>query len=217
MILSNLASATILKASDRLSELQLTSFGLTSLMCELVFSFAFFDLVTNLYKLQGTLVYTLYVRGSCQESPNRKSACASYIISKTSEMELPSLDISIPLLKALSLIQQYKAPLLITLSLPLLYMAYSDYSNWHQMGAGGIPHNVSGWVLQNLLRLRGTQDKRSKACYDTLRVQSPLEQASFLDIDLPRRASPRTGPWVVPHRQLEDFASEKLRQVSLSV
>jgi len=132
-------------------------------------------------------------------------------------MELPSLNLSILLFKALSLIQQYKAPLLIALSLPLLYMAYSDYSGWHQMGAGGIPHNAFGWVVQNFLRLRGTQDKRSTACYDTLKAQSPLEQASFLDVDLPRRASPRTGPWVVPHRQLEDFASEKLRQVSVSV
>lgn len=140
-----------------------------------------------------------------------------HFVSRISEMELPSLNLSIPLFKALSLIQQYKAPLLIALSLPLLYMAYSDYSGWHQMGAGGIPHNVFGWVVQNFLRLRGTQDKRSTACYDTLKAQSPLEQASFLDVDLPRRASPRTGPWVVPHRQLEDFASEKLRQVSVSV
>ncbi len=131
-------------------------------------------------------------------------------------MEPPSLDLFILFFRALSLIQQYKAPLLITFSLPLLYMAYSDYSGWHQMGAGGVPHNLFGWVVQNFLRLRGTQDKRCTACYDTLKVQSPLEQASFLDIDLPRRASPRTGPWVLPHRQLEDFASEKLRQVSAS-
>lgn len=135
-------------------------------------------------------------------------------VSETPAMELPSFDLSISLSRFLLLIQQYQTPLLTTLSLPLLYMAYSDYSGWHRMGAGGLPHNVFGWIVQNFLRLRGTQDKRSTACYDTLKVQWLLEQASFLNIDLPRRASPRTGPWVVPHRQLEDFASEKLRQVN---
>lgn len=129
-------------------------------------------------------------------------------------MELPFPDLSILFFRTLSFIQQYKAQLLVTFSLPLLYMAYSDYSGWHRMGPGGIPHNVFGWVVQCFLRLRGTQNKRSTACYDNLKAQSPLEQASFLTIDLPRRVSPRTGPWVVPHRQLEDLASERLRQVS---
>lgn len=129
-------------------------------------------------------------------------------------MELPSLDLSVLFFRSLSFVQQYRAPLLVTLSLPLLYLAYSDYSGWHRMGAGGIPHNFFGWVVQCFLRLRGTRDKRSTACYDNLKAQSLLEQASFLTTDLPRRVSPKTGPWVVPHRQLEDLASERLRQVS---
>jgi len=131
-------------------------------------------------------------------------------------MDSPSFDASTPPWKALSWVQQYKTPLLTAFFLPLLYTAYRDYSGWHGMGAGGIPHNVYGWFLQNLLRFRGTQDKRSTECYDSLKVKWILEQASFLNFDLPKRDSPRTGPWAVPHRQLEGFASEKLRQVSAS-
>ena len=127
-------------------------------------------------------------------------------------MELPYFDLFVHLSKALSFIWQYKAPLLTFLSLSLLRTAYLDYSGWYRLGAGGIPHNVYVWFLQNILRLRASRDRWSTTWYVVLK-KSKLEQESFLNGDIPRRAIPRTSPWVVPHRQLQGTAGEKLKQV----
>ena len=132
--------------------------------------------------------------------------------SAATNMNSHSSDISVLSSRILSLIQQYKFPLLTILSLPILSIAYVDYSGWYGMGAGGIPHNVFGWLVQSLLRLRASGDRRSIACYDKLK-SSKLERETFLDGELPKRAHPSTSPWVAPHRQLEEMASEKLRQV----
>lgn len=130
-------------------------------------------------------------------------------------MDLKSLDTSRLSSKALSLIQQYKFPLLTILSLPLLRVAYVDYSGWYGLGDGGLPHNVFGWFVQSILRIRASKERRSIECYDGIKG-SRLEHNAFLDGDIPERAHPQTSPWVVPHRQLEEQASEQLRQVGAS-
>lgn len=110
---------------------------------------------------------------------------------------------------------EHKIALLFGLSLPLLRLVYLDYSGWHAMGSGGIPHNIFGYCLQNLLRLLALGDRRSIGCYDALKKSTALEVESFLNGDLPERPHARTSPWCVPHRQLESIPSETLKQVSV--
>lgn len=113
--------------------------------------------------------------------------------------------------KAISIAQRYKLTLLTIAALPLIRLAYIDYRDWIALGRGGIPNNVFGWTIQCILRLVADRDVRSTGCYDALKT-SDLERKAFLESDLPKRSSPKTGTWVVPHRQLEATASEALKQ-----
>ena len=113
---------------------------------------------------------------------------------------------------ALSVAQRYKLTLLTIVALPLIRLAYIDYRDWIALGRGGIPNNVFGWTIQCILRLIADRDVRSTGCYESLKT-SDLERKGFLESDISKRANPRTGAWVVPHRQLEATASEPLKQV----
>ena len=131
-------------------------------------------------------------------------------------MELSLSYLSALTSKAESFILQYRVPLATILSLSILGTAYVDYSGWYNLGKGGLPYNVLGWGIQNLLRLRASKDRRSTACYDALKT-SDLESKSFLDGELPKRANPRIMPWTVPQRQIDDIPSERTREVSETI
>ena len=59
--------------------------------------------------------------------------------------------------KALSIIVQgYTVPLLtFSFSLPLYFAGYRD---WYDLGAGGVPHNAVGWIVQSVLRVLASRD-----------------------------------------------------------
>ena len=120
---------------------------------------------------------------------------------------------------AVSFIQQNKLSSLILLCLPLFYYAYLDYQGWYALGAGGIPHNIFGWLVQSLLRLRASRNVRDPSCYHVAMRDSELERTQFLDNQLPAWTgnAPKTGVWVAPHRQLEQFPSADIRKVPLLV
>ena len=111
------------------------------------------------------------------------------------------------------------ATVLIILLLPLFRYAYLDYQGWYALGAGGLPHNVFGWLVQSLLRLPASRSVRDSSCYDTATGSTELEDTSFFDDQLPRWSgeAPRTGVWVVPHRQVEQVAGAKIKKVRLLV
>ena len=113
----------------------------------------------------------------------------------------------------ISVAQRYKVPFLTVAALPLIRLAYIDYRDWYALGRGGIPHNVFGWIIQCGLRLVAARDVRSTGCYDSLKT-SELEQKGFLEADIPKRSKPpSTGSFVVPHRQIEETASDTLKEV----
>ena len=103
------------------------------------------------------------------------------------------------------------------LSLPLIRRAYLDYQGWYNLGAGGLPHNIFGWIIQCTLRLFASRDTKSTACYESGRNVSELEKRSYFkageEISQRKGKAPETGAWVAPHRQLSMTGSRKLVEV----
>ena len=114
-------------------------------------------------------------------------------------------------------LQHNKLSVLTILLFPLFRYAYLDYQGWYALGGGGIPHNVFGWLVQSLLRLRASRNVRDSSCYDVAMKATELERTSFLDDQLPAWTgnTPKTGVWVAPHRQLEQFASSEIKKVGI--
>lgn len=114
-------------------------------------------------------------------------------------------------------LQHNKLSVLTILLFPLFRYAYLDYQGWYALGGGGIPHNVFGWLVQSLLRLRASRNVRDSSCYDVAMKATELERTSFLDDQLPAWTgnAPKTGVWVAPHRQLEQFASSEIKKVGI--
>lgn len=114
-------------------------------------------------------------------------------------------------------LQHNKLSVLTILLFPLFRYAYLDYQGWYALGGGGIPHNVFGWLVQSLLRLRASRNVRDSTCYDVAMKATELERTSFLDDQLPAWTgnAPKTGVWVAPHRQLEQFASSEIKKVGI--
>lgn len=122
-----------------------------------------------------------------------------------------------PYTQALPSFLQRSIPSVLTILLLLLFRyAYLDYQGWYALGAGGIPHNVFGWLAQSLLRLRASRNVRDSGCYDAAIRNNELERTSFLKDQLPAWTgkAPKTAVWVAPHRQLEQTASAEIKRVS---
>ena len=117
--------------------------------------------------------------------------------------------------EVLQLMKQYRVSLLVAASIPFIRVAYLDYRGWYALGAGGISRSPIGWITQCVLRLKASRDLKSTKCYDAA-LKTDLEGQSFLDRELPVRLgnAPKTGQWVVPHRQLDDTAKEGVKMVS---
>ena len=111
------------------------------------------------------------------------------------------------------------ATVLIILLLSLFRYAHLDYQGWYALGTGGLPHNVCGWLVQSLLRLCASRSLRDSSCYDAAIESTESEKRSFFDDQLPQWTgeAPRTGVWVVPHRQIEQVAGAKMKKVRLLV
>ncbi len=118
---------------------------------------------------------------------------------------------------SISYISQHKSSLLILLVLPLVPFAYLDYQGWYNLGTGGLPHNVLGWLVQSLLSLPASRNVRDASSYDEEVRNTELEKTSILGDRLPawEGDSPKTGKWVVPHRQIEQGASAEIKKVCL--
>ena len=119
---------------------------------------------------------------------------------------------------SLSYVSQHKSSLLTLLLFPLITLAYLDYQGWYGLGAGGLPHNLLGWLMQSLLRLCASRNVRDASPYDVEIRTSELEKTIILGSRLPSWEGklPKTGKWVAPHRQLEQGASAEIKTVCVS-
>ncbi|MCJ1353803.1 MAG: hypothetical protein MMC33_003790 [Icmadophila ericetorum] len=116
-------------------------------------------------------------------------------------------------------LEEYKYPVLVTLSLPLIRLIYLDYRGWYNLGKGGLRHDPLGWMLQCILRMRCDRDVRSTQRYEEDINSSTLEAKSYLEDELPHRKGkpPVTSIWVAPHRQMEQEASSAAKKALNSV
>lgn len=95
-----------------------------------------------------------------------------------------------------------------------LILAYRDYQAFLALGAGGLPHNAIGWLI-NALVLRPLALSYSSRLYVG---DYPNNGASKAIANLPKREGKRpTAAGIVPHRQMTDQATksmmEPLRQI----
>ena len=86
----------------------------------------------------------------------------------------------------------------------------SDYRAWKSLGKGGVPYNFYGWLMVTRFRL-AKRDPFNTAIYNDR--MGGAEDSTQLD-ELPARQGPRPriGVHPVPHRQLDQFAEENIRQ-----
>ena len=112
--------------------------------------------------------------------------------------------------------------------LPILYgtvrICLDDYRGWLDLGAGGLPYNFWGWLLQWAIKLTlAKRDTISLECYDEplkidLTESEKLRNTSKHLAPLPQRPGgrPKVAHWVIPHRQLRKApTSPALSQVKL--
>lgn len=106
-----------------------------------------------------------------------------------------------------------------TLSLPLLYLTWTDYQSWLTVGRGGLPQNPIGYLIAILLRpLKASR-------FDTSFIDKPNvlkksgkagEKAYLNQEDVPVRTGerPEVGGWILPQRQLDQKAEGLFKPVS---
>ncbi|OTB05130.1 hypothetical protein M426DRAFT_320186 [Hypoxylon sp. CI-4A] len=113
---------------------------------------------------------------------------------------------------------------------PLLAYAWSSYQEWLTLGAGGVPYNIFGWLVQSSLHLVARDDVRDPvpkphaSAADLARAYhyGPAAQTSYVSASssstlvtktttgsLRRRAGPRpeVPGFVAPQRQTTDWAA----------
>lgn len=105
------------------------------------------------------------------------------------------------------------------LSFPLLYITWSDYQKWLQLGRAGPPHNIFGYLISRLLQpLKVSRfDTSFISNSRILKKIGPVGERAFLkDEDVPERKGPRPEvcKWILPQRQLDQKAGgQKSREV----
>jgi hypothetical protein len=97
------------------------------------------------------------------------------------------------------------------LSFPLLYITWSDYQKWLELGRAGPPHNIFGYLISRLLQpLKASRfDTSFISNARLLKKIGPVGERAFLkDEDVPERKGPRPEvcKWILPQRQLDQKA-----------
>lgn len=100
---------------------------------------------------------------------------------------------------------------------PSVSYIYRSYRGYIDLGAGGLPHNVLGWLMQGPAQLISDADTTNPAPFgkpSNQALYAPYGSASFLgEGPLEERKGPRpTVPgYVAPQRQTTDAGSEDMR------
>ncbi len=97
------------------------------------------------------------------------------------------------------------------LSFPLLYITWSDYQKWLQLGRAGPPYNILGYLISRLLQpLKASRfDTSFTSNALILKKIGPVGERAFLKAeDMPERKGPRpeVSKWILPQRQLDQKA-----------
>lgn len=102
---------------------------------------------------------------------------------------------------------------LLALTAITLPVAYRDYRKFLSYGPGGVPHNVFGWVVVNLMRPL-TRETLSTTVYEEKMQQGKTE--SFL-ANLPAREGerPEMGSHAVPQRQMNQIPDLEVKEVCI--
>lgn len=112
-------------------------------------------------------------------------------------------------------IRSHRAASLTALSFAIIVpFAIYDYRIYLGYGPGGLPYNIGGWLVTNVLRLM-TREQLSTAPYRDKSLPF-VDQPGFLAEDYPpkrRSRRPTIGPHPIPQRQVEQLPSEQLRQL----
>lgn len=109
--------------------------------------------------------------------------------------------------------KQYSAIAVAALtSLVLGRAAWKDYKLYRSYGPGGLPSNVFGWTVTNILRLIGID------MTDVSKAEKDADQRSWLGEGWPSRKSrdgsrPSVGPHPIPQRQLDQHGPKDVQQV----
>ncbi|KAF2636488.1 hypothetical protein P280DRAFT_152362 [Massarina eburnea CBS 473.64] len=110
--------------------------------------------------------------------------------------------------------QSYRIAVLSTLGFAIvLPLAISDYRTYLSYGPGGLPYNVRGWLMANVLKLFA-REQHSSAPYDDPDLPFADEPGYLPDDFPPKRSSPKPkiGPHPAPQRQLEQLPSDEMRK-----
>ena len=78
----------------------------------------------------------------------------------------------------------------------------SDYAAWIDLGPGGLPANVGGWLITTALRLCARRDP--------LRVDGSSGTGLHWQLEHRPGRRPSVAPYPIPHRQLTDRATHAL-------
>ena len=91
-------------------------------------------------------------------------------------------------------------------------LAVRDYLTYLSYGPGGLPYNVGGWFVTNLLRLVSREQLSVRPYHDAALYLHG--QSGHLPEDFPRRRGlrPIVGPHPIPQRQLSQLPDGLMRQ-----
>jgi hypothetical protein len=98
----------------------------------------------------------------------------------------------------------------ITVFIPL---AINDYYVYLSYGPGGLPYNIKGWLIANVMRMF-SREQLSTRVYNDPRLLF-VDKPGLLPTNFPpqRRSSrPRIGPHPAPQRQLEQLPDKPARE-----
>jgi hypothetical protein len=88
--------------------------------------------------------------------------------------------------------------------------AVRDYRSWIALGPGGLPSNWIGWLKTTNMRLQAG-DPLDVNLY-AKQIGRPGDSAFLSNLPVRQGARPKIAPQPVPHRQLDQFVGDDMRQ-----
>lgn len=109
--------------------------------------------------------------------------------------------------KILKSLTKVAAP--VALGLTVNWIA-SDYKKWKELGKGGVPYNLYGWLQVTYYRLHKRNPFNTEIYED--RIGGKEDSVRLGNLPYRQGPRPRIGEHPVPHRQLDQLANPIVRQ-----
>lgn len=94
-----------------------------------------------------------------------------------------------------------------------LSWSYTDYKSWIDLGEGGLPHHLGGWLTTSFYRLIGGDPLSQKGFLSD--IGEPWDVKVLSSLSGREGERPRIAPQPVPHRQLSQINEQGLRDVMI--